>query len=323
MKTKKPQISVIMPLYNGEKYVSESIDSVLAQTVGDFELIIVDDASTDSSPDIIHSYAAKDPRIVILHNKANMGAARSRNRALDIACGDFITFTDADDLLLPGRFARQLSFFEKYPQIDLCGSSYTIFGPEAEQRKQIKVPLTHDQIAAYLLFGCPFGMSSVMLRREAFARTNIRFRESMAEDYQLWVDLSDKLHMANIPESLVLYRRWEEQISTRQLDRQTDSARIIQREYLKKTLGILLSDDESHLFTHFNLRVAPMSLKDLNSYRELLIRICKANAQRKTYYPGILRHQVLRRYKLAGLLFYSTWKIKIKKRLLLLKIITS
>lgn len=97
-------------------------------------------------------------------------------------------------------------------------------------------------------------MSSVMLRSEPFKRTGIRFRECMAEDYQLWVDLSEYLRMANIPEYLTFYRRWEDQISTRQLDRQTLSAQLTQQEQLARKLGVRLSDDEARIFTRFSLR---------------------------------------------------------------------
>ena len=201
MEKQSPLISVIMPLYNAERFVGESIENVLRQTVGDFELIVIDDASTDASAEIARAYAAKDNRIVLMHNELNSGAARTRNRALDAARGKFITFMDADDLCSPERFAKQLAFFERHPQTDICGSYYTMFGTRGGENDELKiqVPLTHEEIQYQLFFGCPFGMSSVMLRSEPFKRTGIRFRECMAEDYQLWVDLSEHLRMANIP----------------------------------------------------------------------------------------------------------------------------
>ena len=106
MQKQTPLISVIMPLYNAERFVGESIENVLRQTVGDFELIVIDDASTDASAEIARAYAAKDNRIVLMHNELNSGAARTRNRALDAARGKFITFMDADDLCSPERFAK-------------------------------------------------------------------------------------------------------------------------------------------------------------------------------------------------------------------------
>ena len=122
MQKQTPLISVIMPLYNAERFVGESIENVLRQTVGDFELIVIDDASTDASAEIARAYAAKNDRIVLMHNELNSGAARTRNRALDAARGKFITFMD------PERFAKQLAFFERHPQTDICGSYYTMFG---------------------------------------------------------------------------------------------------------------------------------------------------------------------------------------------------
>ena len=118
MQKQTPLISVIMPLYNAERFVGESIENVLRQTVGDFELIVIDDASTDASAEIARAYAAKDDRIVLMHNELNSGAAR----------GKFIPFMDADDLCSPERFAKQLAFFERHPQTDICGSYYTMFG---------------------------------------------------------------------------------------------------------------------------------------------------------------------------------------------------
>ena len=128
MEKQSPLISVIMPLYNAERFVGESIGNILGQTVGDFELIVIDDASTDSSYDIASRYAAQDARIVLMRNDANHGAAYTRNRGLETARGSFITFMDADDRCSPERFARQTAFFGQHPQIDLCGSYYTMFG---------------------------------------------------------------------------------------------------------------------------------------------------------------------------------------------------
>lgn len=321
METERPQISVIMPLYNGAKFVGESIESVLAQTFGDFELIIVDDASTDASYSIACAYAEKESRIVVLRNTTNLGAAGARNRGLDAVRGRFITFMDADDLIAPERFARQMAFFEQHPQVDLCGSYYRMFGQIAIRQQTIKVPLTHDEIAVQFLSGCPFAMSSVMMRRDAFERSGVRFRRSMAEDYRFWVDLSAHLRMANIPEYLFFYRRWENQISTGQLDRQTHSAQLIQRELLHGKLGLTLSDTEAAAYTHCCLRVEPIAREDLAAFRCVIKRIYRANRRLGVYDPTILRKQLLRRYKLALQLFIPSWMAKIKKRTLRLELL--
>ena len=318
MQKQTPLISVIMPLYNAERFVGESIENVLRQTVGDFELIVIDDASTDASAEIARAYAAKDDRIVLMHNELNSGAARTRNRALDAARGKFITFMDADDLCSPERFAKQLAFFERHPQTD------TMFGTRGGENDELKiqVPLTHEEIQYQLFFGCPFGMSSVMLRSEPFKRTGIRFRECMAEDYQLWVDLSEHLRMANIPEYLTFYRRWEDQISTRQLDRQTLSAQLTQQEQLARKLGVRLSDDEARIFTRFSLRTGDVKKRELASYRRILTRLYKAGI-RHSHDPKLLKRQLMRRYKMACGLFYPSWRVWIHKRLFLVRLLAS
>ena len=324
MQKQTPLISVIMPLYNAERFVGESIENVLRQTVGDFELIVIDDASTDASAEIARAYAAKDNRIVLMHNEHKSGAARTRNRALDAARGKFITFMDADDLCSPERFAKQLAFFERHPQTDICGSYYTMFGTRGGENDELKiqVPLTHEEIQYQLFFGCPFGMSSVMLRSEPFKRTGIRFRECMAEDYQLWVDLSEHLRMANIPEYLTFYRRWEDQISTRQLDRQTLSAQLTQQEQLARKLGVRLSDDEARIFTRFSLRTGEVKKRELASYRRILTRLYKAGI-RHSHDPKLLKRQLMRRYKMACGLFYPSWRVWIHKRLFLVRLLAS
>ena len=148
-----------------------------------------------------------------------------------------------------------------------------------------------------------------MLRSEPFKRTGIRFRECMAEDYQLWVDLSEHLRMANIPEYLTFYRRWEDQISTRQLDRQTLSAQLTQQ-------------DEARIFTRFSLRTGEVKKRELASYRRILTRLYKAGI-RHSHDPKLLKRQLMRRYKMACGLFYPSWRVWIHKRLFLVRLLAS
>lgn len=323
MEEKRPLISVVMPLYNAEKYIGESIESILGQSEGDFELIIVDDASTDASFTVAREYAARDERIVLLRNAVNSGAALTRNRALDAARGEFIAFMDADDLCPAERFARQVGFFRQHPGVDLCGSYYTMFVSDDTPALKIHVPLIHEEICFDMLFGCPFAMPSVMIRREPFVRSGIRFRKSMAEDYLLWADLSEHLCMANIPEYLLYYRRWENQISTSQLSRQTDSAQIVQQELLKRNFGLELTEKDARIFTHLSLRREDMKRSDLTDYSRILKLILQANRRKDRYDNKLLRRQLLRRYKTACLLFYPLWAAKIRKRLFLLRLIAS
>lgn len=140
MEKQSPLISVIMPLYNAERFVGESIGNILGQTVGDFELIVIDDASTDSSYDIASRYAAQDARIVLMRNDANHGAAYTRNRGLETARGSFITFMDADDRCSPERFARQTAFFGQHPQIACAAVTIRCSGRTMPGNRRSRIP---------------------------------------------------------------------------------------------------------------------------------------------------------------------------------------
>ena len=153
------------------------------------------------------------------------------------------------------------------------------------------MPLTHEEIQYQLFFGCPFGMSSVMLRSEPFKRTGIRFRECMAEDYQLWVDLSEHLQLT-------------------------------QQEQLARKLGVRLSDDEARIFTRFSLRTGEVKKRELASYRRILTRLYKAGI-RHSHDPKLLKRQLMRRYKMACGLFYPSWRVWIHKRLFLVRLLAS
>ena len=127
---------------------------------------------------------------------------------------------------------------------------------------------------------------------------------------------------ANIPEYLTFYRRWEDQISTRQLDRQTLSAQLTQQEQLARKLGVRLSDDEARIFTRFSLRTGDVKKRELASYRRILTRLYKAGI-RHSHDPKLLKRQLMRRYKMACGLFYPSWRVWIHKRLFLVRLLAS
>ncbi|TXJ00169.1 MAG: glycosyltransferase family 2 protein [Neisseriales bacterium] len=122
-----PIISVVMPVYNAEKYITEAVESILNQTYSDFEFIIIDDCSTDSSYQILQKYAEKDKRIRIFRNDTNRKQAYTKNFAIKLAKGKFIAFMDADDISLPARFTKQVTFMESHPDIGVCGTWIKVF----------------------------------------------------------------------------------------------------------------------------------------------------------------------------------------------------
>ena len=201
---KSPMISVVMSVYNGLPFLSEAIESILNQTWGDFEFIIINDASTDDSLNIIQSF--KDPRIHVIQNTENLGLTRSLNRGLKAAQGKYIARMDADDISFPERLFKQINFMEKHPEAGVCGSWCEIIGEDAGR---IEKPSSDTrEIQCRLLFGNVLVHSSVVLRKSLLEEKGGYYDESFCfvEDYELWTRLVFCSHITNIPEPLLYYR---------------------------------------------------------------------------------------------------------------------
>ena len=146
MRDNQPLVSIIMPVYNCEKYISEAIESVLSQSYQNWELLIVDDGSTDHSPEIIDRYAQKDVRIQSFHNK-NEGVSAARNFALSKISGELVTFIDSDDVYHPDRLQRMASVFENHPACDIVFSRHTAFTgplPSAKENRAGNVEIVKE-----------------------------------------------------------------------------------------------------------------------------------------------------------------------------------
>lgn len=315
--TKRPLISVVMPLYNAERFVGESIESLLAQTLSDFELIVIDDCSTDGSAAVVEELQRRDPRITLLHNERNAGAAGTRNRGIDAARGEFIAFLDADDISIPERFEKQIALFKAHPEVEVCGSYYLIFNDRTgrDHGRYDRLPITPEEIRCQVFFSNPLGMSTIMLRADALRKTGIRFRNCVCEDYKLWADLSDRLVMANIPECLILYRQWEEQTSARHRQRQVESALEIQRELFARRTGIELSEAETRMLSHFTLCPELAERDELPFLRHLLLRLHKAVRRHESRDSRQFRHMLFAMFIACYRRFNPSWKVRIQKRL--------
>ena len=181
----QPLVSVIMPCYNAEAYLDEAITSVAAQTVADWELMILDDGSTDGSREIAARWAASDPRIRLLENPENLGAARTRNRGLDLASGTWIALLDSDDIWRPEKLQLQLSLAER-SGAELIYSSYSLFREDRPGRSAYLVPPKVDYKG--LLKENVIGCSTVLLRRDALGDKRFPL-DVYHEDYALWLEL--------------------------------------------------------------------------------------------------------------------------------------
>lgn len=208
-----PKISVLMPVYNGERFLQEAVDSILAQTFTDFEFIIVDDGSTDGSLEILTKL--QDPRIRIVRNRNNQGVVRSLNDGLAAAQGEFIARMDADDISRPDRLSKQIVFLETFPEIGVLGTGIRIMDSSGVRIPAKKLFTEHEALRWGLCFSTSIMHPTVMMRRKIVEEAGGYNQEmAQAEDYDLWRRLSAVTRLANLPDELVDLRRHETNASS-------------------------------------------------------------------------------------------------------------
>lgn len=252
---KPPRISVLLPVYNGEAYLSEAIDSILGQTFTDFEILIIDDGSTDSSVEVIKSY--DDRRIVLLENGENIGLIRSLNRGIREARGEYLARMDCDDLAMPERLARQLCFMDENPEVGVCGSWLETIGKGAGA--VWTPPLAHDEIVATFPFESVIYHPTVFIRKRFFDDHNLCYDERYphAEDYELWCRSAKLFQFANLGEVLLYYRMHDKSVGERHKATQLSTASRV-RIGLLEELGVIATKDEEQIHEDLSLwRVRP------------------------------------------------------------------
>ncbi|WP_299550033.1 glycosyltransferase family 2 protein [Seonamhaeicola sp.] len=204
-----PLISVVLPVYNVETYISDAITSVLNQTIQDFEIIVIDDCSTDNTLSVVKSF--EDSRIRIIEKPKNKGLIDSLNMGFSEAEGQFIARMDGDDINVLNRFEKQLKILQNRPDIKACGCWLQCFGASS---KIIKHKREHEQIQAQLLLGNPMSLGATMLNREAYKAYNFDASKEHAEDYDFWARSAWDCKMYNIQEVLYHYRTHQDQVSS-------------------------------------------------------------------------------------------------------------
>ena len=213
-----PLISVLMSVYNGERYVAESIQSILGQTEGRFEFLIVNDGSSDASASILDRYAAQDPRIRVIH-QANRGLVASLNLLLDEARAPLVARMDADDVSRPERFAIQLAHMMAKPNVAILGTNTDeldadgAFFPCSDFH-----PSASAEIRQRLMTASTMCHPSVMMRRDVIrALGGYRAAFRHCEDYDLWLRVIERHEMENLRDRLLLYRRSPDQVSEKHI----------------------------------------------------------------------------------------------------------
>lgn len=272
-----PLVSVVMPVYNGEKYLNEAIESILNQTFTDFEFIILNDGSTDRIEKIILSY--DDSRIHYVKNEKNLQIVKTLNKGISLAKGKYIARMDADDISQPERFEKQVRFMEDNPEIDVCGTWLKTFG---DNECIWEYPLSHHEIKSLLLFNSALAHPSIITKRALFDRFKYSEEYEKAEDYFLWVQLINDKTLANIPHVLLNYR-----LHIKQTDKSTQSNITNKvRKVMLARVGCDLTDAELDLFFNIsNFKYVPIS-----SIGSIFSKILMAN-QKSQY----ISHKILER----------------------------
>jgi glycosyltransferase involved in cell wall biosynthesis len=232
-----PLISVVMSVYNSEKYLEEAIDSILTQTYENFEFIIINDGSKDNSLDIIQKYMKKDERIVLI-SQENKGLPCSLNEGIQKAKGKYIVRMDADDISFPNRLEEQIKFMENNPEIGVSGTYVEFFGNGTN--KIWKTPLGDEECKCTLLVGSCFAHPSVIIRKNLLLTSKSLYDLKMytAQDYALWITLSSYTKFSNIDKVLLKYRKVENSISSK-AKRNLEKKFLIVEEYINKNLNAL------------------------------------------------------------------------------------
>ncbi len=243
-----PAISVILPAYNAEKYIRESLESILSQTFSDFEFIIINNGSTDSTVSIVQSYS--DPRIKLINNSENLGLIASLNLGLQAARGKYIARMDHDDISYPTRFEKEHAYLESHPDIVIVGTWSTIIDPSGNVIKIHKNSLRHNVIKYELLFGNSITHPSIMMRRKEILELGGYDPQWInTEDYNLYSRAVKKYELTNLPEPLLYYR-----VHGGSLTGSPDSQAIIHentKKMIRKNISyyIPVTDEDHHLIT--------------------------------------------------------------------------
>lgn len=235
------EISVLMAVYNGERYLGQAIESILRQSFGDFEFVIMDDASTDGTSSILKKYALADNRIRLIRNEKNLGLSKSLNRGLEQAIGTYIARMDADDIARPERLATQLAWLKAHPEILVLGSAVQMIDENGCQLATNPPPCTSIEMRWTSFYGQQFVVChpSVMIRRELFERFGFYAEIPTSQDLELWGRLmyENPYPIANLDQVLLDYRVHSKAISTKQSELQFQTSNRVRQKVIEKLIG--------------------------------------------------------------------------------------
>lgn len=226
------KVSVLMPVYNAEKYLAEAINSIISQTFRDWELLIINDGSTDSSLSIINGFS--DSRVRVINNESNIGLIKTLNKGIGLCNGQYIARMDADDISMPNRLALQVNFLDGNEDYILCGTNADVIDSDGKITGKIVNPSKSTFLQISLLFTNPFIHPSMMIRRNILTVNFFDENAIHVEDYELWTRLASQGQIANLELPLLQYRWHETNVSVKHSAMQeTAKNKIISKQLAK------------------------------------------------------------------------------------------
>jgi len=283
----EPLVSVLMSVYNGMPYLEQAVQSILDQNFTNFEFLIVDNASNDSSRELIHGF--NDPRIRLIENSNNIGPPRALNKALRLAQGTYLARMDADDVALPSRLCKQVEFMESHPDYSAIGTQRRIINQLGKPQYSPPVPATQDDLLWRILFTSPFAHSSVMMRRDIVSDSG-GYNEDLrhAADYELWSRLLKQgSKLANLPDQLMLIRvHSETDGNTANQELLTEEVAQVSRKNAHTLLGITVSHEDSVKMIRLLGRYEQLSPQDALQGLRVLQEIGVAGGSKVNPYYG-------------------------------------
>ena len=290
-----PKVSVFIPVYNRERYLCVAVNSILAQSFADFELLLVDDGSTDGSLALLERYAARDPRVRVEANGANLGIPRTRNRGLELARGEYIALLDSDDYAYPGRLEAQVRFLDAHPDHVQVGSWGSFMDEHGRLGRRVRrQPIAAPDVDAELLFRCCLSNRSIMARTPLLRAHRYREEFPRCQDYDMHVRLAERYPMASLPQILVCGRQHAQRYTglTRDLGRSRKMA--INRAQLE-ALG--LSPGTADLEKHYLLSRGGLPQREYVQWAEAwLADLLAANRRAGRYRQASLTRAVGKRW---------------------------
>lgn len=289
-----PLLSVLTPAYNREKYIGEAIESVQAQAIEDWEMLIIDDGSTDKTVDVVKAYQAKDQRIILLENPKNLGISATRNHGLQHIKGKYVAMLDSDDVFLPNKFQKQIDFLENHPEIGVLGAWAQHIG---RSNRQFTPEELDGQLRARSLYRCPLVHSSTIIRTSVIEAGNIRYNENYpaSNDYDFWVKALPYTKFHNLQEHLVQYRKHDQNISVTNRGDQKKYRVASSRLAFKNVLNWEI-DEQAHESLFNVLTIATIKPNEVLSIEDTLTTLLSKAAQHPDLDLDYLKRAIFKKF---------------------------